>query len=176
MRTFIVLTLSFLIAVSVCNAQNKDSKKAETPRLDSLKSSVYLAFERFEILEPRYEGESKEHVWIRFHNNTKWNVYSSVNGCRPEQDKCISFYEVHRQPRYFGTEKEKQFFSGYWADVSSERTTEPGKSFSFAIPKNNLTEGFYITVKFRYEWEFVDGRTRHQTLFFWSDLPEETKK
>ncbi|HEX8279708.1 MAG TPA: hypothetical protein VF540_13480 [Segetibacter sp.] len=174
-----LITCIILFPFITCLAQVSDkTEEAKDFRLTISKPSAYISFERYSVQKPYNEGESGTYVWLRFHNNTKWNLTVKVNGCRPEQEECGAFYEVLRLPNYKDKIKESEAPYGRIAHKSSIRTIKSGGSFLFSIPKESLAEGLYIAVDFSYEWE-IHGNSgggileiRHQVGFFSWQLPK----
>ncbi|MCY7348219.1 MAG: hypothetical protein LH614_18660 [Pyrinomonadaceae bacterium] len=175
---FYLTIFALLFFFATCTAQVKDnSEQQKSIRSIQTRPSAYITFERFVVVKPRYLSESENQILLRFHNNSVWNITVSVNGCRPEQEQCLAFYEVRRLPSYKDKIKESEMPSGYGAGlhVSSERTVKSGSSFLFTVSKESLAEGLYIGVEFGYDWE-ANSSIIHQATFYSSDLPKEEKK
>ena len=179
-----LIILVFLCCFITCSAQV--SNKFEQPksgRLVQNQPSAFITFEKNVVIPPRYLGESENQILLRFHNNSIWNMTVSVNGCRPEQEQCMAFYEVFRLPTYEDKIKESDVPAGYGygLHVSSARTVKSSGSFLFNVSKESLAEGLYIRVDFSYEWESTGnsgGRTLeiiHQVSFFSWQLPKVEK-
>lgn len=182
MKIYLIIFI-LLFCFATCVAQRNDNtfEKPELGRLIQNRPSAYITFEQFVVVKPRYLGESENQILLRFHNNSKWNMTVSVNGCRPEQEQCMAFYEVRRLPKYKDKIKESEVPHGYWAHVNGNQEIKSGGSFLFTVSKESLAEGLYIVVDFSYEWEAGgnsgggDGWIIHQATFYSFDLPKDKK-
>jgi hypothetical protein len=71
------IILSFIIALSgvfvVCHAQQGQGPK-ESISINSNNPTVYLTFEKEGPREPIHPSESKQGIWLRLHNNSKWAI------------------------------------------------------------------------------------------------------
>jgi len=172
--TFFIFSLSF-----VCLAQTNDKTPSacNDVRLDVRKPSVFITFEKFGERIPTREDESKEGIWLRLHNNTKWKIYLKTYGADNEKDEYQVSHEVQRMPGFEWKRKESELPIGYRIIKNYRvREVESGKSILFSIPKENLADGLAVVVSFSYEWELLgdsggDLSIQHQAPFWATDLP-----
>ena len=175
----ILILLLFGLVPIVCNAQsNVQQNCPENYLLNTKFPSVYVSFEKFGKRTPRYSGESNEGVWLRFHNNTKWNVTIKTLGTEKEYGDFHIFYEIDT----IGRKKEKadnpELPIGYrMGHISRVYTLKSNDSFLFSVPREHLATDFYLQIEFSYEWEQKGnsgggGNIIHKATFFSSDLPK----
>lgn len=108
------------------------SGQTDNFRLVKTKPSAYISFEKFGMRKPRYQSESDKGIWMRFHNNTKWNLTVNTLACRDIQEECLLFYEVARMTNVELKISESEIPIGYrMAHVSSEQTVPFGTNCSF---------------------------------------------
>lgn len=94
---FSLITLC-LIAVSIDAQQKRVARKGADMRLVKDKPSVYISFERFGEREPLEPGESREGLWLRFHNNTKWPIFLRAFGVPKKLGEVGMYYEIEELP------------------------------------------------------------------------------
>jgi hypothetical protein len=150
----IILNLLAILCLSIsCYGQksnNVESRNCENSRQNSSRPSAFISFEKTGT------QNAKESIWLRFNNNTKWNIYVRTTGFDKETDEYGVSYEVKILPDWKDKIKENDVpFGRQIAHVGSVRTIESGKSLLFNVPKSHLAEGLYITVDFSYEWELT---------------------
>lgn len=174
------LIMLFFSLYCLAQSSNEAINKDGSVRLDLTKPSAYITFEKFGERKPQSQGESNQGVWLRFHNNTKWNLNVNTLGCTKEYGDCIVFHKVQRLPNYEDKIKNSDVPTGYrMAHMASVWTIESGKSLLFSVPKEHLAKGLFILVDFNYDWE-QSGNTGggdltivHKASFFSWKLPSE---
>ena len=163
------ISLPLLVMAQMGETTSKDV------RLVKNQPNVYVIFEREGKWKPLKKWESDRRVWLRFHNNSKWQVGACMWDI-PETygDKDI-VYDIERYKKVGDDE----------TPITTSRENscpvmfiEPGKSVLFSVPREHLAEGLAIKVQFRYEWETdPDGFTsqlepKHFAYFYASDIPK----
>jgi hypothetical protein len=155
--------------------------------LDGSKPGIYMTFSQAGSYRPE-GGEPEERIWLRVHNNTKWEIavpaYSSQD---PRLGDVGLFYRTIPTflTRVAGgdwshqTLPEYAFYSPPF-DTIDYVTLQPGASLSFSLPAKHLAAGLSIRVTFRYPWEkladVVMGReVQHWVLFGHDQLPESLR-
>jgi len=175
-----ILILILLCLIPIVSSAQNDAKQScsDTYLLNTKCPSVYVSFERFGKRNPLYPGESNEGVWLRFHNNTKWNVTIKTLGTKEEYGDFHTFYEIDVVGRKRGKADSSEVPIGYrMGHISSVYTLKPGGSFLFSVPREHLATDLFLQIEFSYEWEQNGrggggGNIMHQAKFFSSDLPK----
>ncbi|MFN6963650.1 MAG: hypothetical protein ACK4S4_07785 [Pyrinomonadaceae bacterium] len=144
--------------------------------MDSKKPSVFITFERF--WERTSNEESNKEIWLRLHNNTKWNLFVKAIGQDKENSVYGLTYEVQRVRNPEVNKNIDVPVGRRQAHVGSIHRIESGKSILFSVPKQHLTAGLAVFVSFSYEWEVLgkfggDLSILHQAPFWSTDLPPE---
>ena len=172
---FVVVACCFVILVNGKSiAQNKNDLEC---RIDNTKASAYLTFEKAEKINSSVSGESAERVWLKFHNNSKWNMSVATIGT----EKIYGDYQV-----FYGL-KATDEFRGEIPEVPKShifitRIIGSCETFVFSFPKKNLIEGLILYLEFSYEWEIGgnsgggSGFIRHLVEFPYYNLPRDLKK
>lgn len=142
------------------------------------KPHVYISFEREGKLRPLRTGESNRGVWLRFHNNSIWDVGICMSDVPEEYGDAELDYEVERYEDIEGS-SEKPLSTNPEGSCSIV-PIGPGKSILFSVPREHLAEGLAIRVRFIYEWEFDadvynDGWyvLKHYAYLYSSDIPKK---
>jgi hypothetical protein len=100
MKTAVFLLVTFcLITISIGAQQKRVARKGADVRLVKGKPSVYITFERLGEREPLEPGESREGIWLRFHNNTKWPISFRSFGVPKELGEVGMYYEIEELPQ-----------------------------------------------------------------------------
>jgi hypothetical protein len=180
MRILLSFTLIFFL-LGGCFAQSDDKlkKNCDGILLDTRKPSAFITFERFEKRQTNADGESDKGILLRFHNNSRWNIYLKTYGADNENDQYKVSYEVLRIPGLELENKDLELPIGTRITNNAKiRVVKSGKTILFDIPKQHLTKGFSIQVLFSYEWE-ISGRSggdysiMHRASFWSTELPDE---
>lgn len=176
----LVFFLAILISLTLLSVKTKAQfreMKSKDVRIVKDQPSVYLSFEREGKREPLEEGESEKGIWLRFRNNSKWQVGVCIFSVPKEYGDEGVFYEVER----FISENTSNVGEtpiGYVVKGGCLRQLiAPRKSLLFSVPREHLADGLAIKVAFRYEWEdntdVVSGREpTHYAYFYSTDLPK----
>jgi hypothetical protein len=177
----LVLLLAILISLTLFRvntmAQFRETKSKDVRAVKN-QPSVYLSFEREGKREPLEEGESAKGIWLRFRNNSKWQVGVCIFSVPEEYGDEGVFYDVERFiSANAGTVRETPI--GYGAKGGCLRQLIlPGKSLLFSVPREHLADGLAIKVAFRYKWEdntnVLNGQEPiHHAYFYSTDLPKK---
>lgn len=177
MKKSLALLLIFIpIACSImAKAQTRETTSKDV-RLVKDRPNVYLSFERRGYRRPLRIGEGKKGVWLRFHNNSKWQVGVCMWDVAKEYgDKNIA-YEVERYKKVGGSETP---IANDPEGSCPREYIESGRSVSFSVPREHLADGLAVKVPFRYEWEEdPDGfanplEPKHYAYFYSSEIPKK---
>jgi hypothetical protein len=174
--TIFLTAIVCFVFVTQGEAQKRETSSKDV-RLIKNQPNVYISFEREGNREPLHTGDSNKGVWLRFHNNSKWQVGVCMWDVSKEYgDKDIT-YEVER---YKNVDDSKEIPTANSPEGSCLRIfIESGKSVSFSLPREHLAEGLAIKVRFRYEWETdPDGFTnqlepKHYAYFYSLNIPKK---
>jgi hypothetical protein len=170
----IILAIIFVLNLVPVLAQKMETNSSDV-RIVKDRPSVYISFERQGILKPLHTGESNRRVWLRFHNNSKWQVGFCVwNVPKEYGDKDVTYeaerYENKSKPAPITTDPEG----------SCPRVfIESNKSVLFSVPREHLSEGLAIKVQYHYEWEIEpdgfmsESEAKHFAYFYSSDIPKK---
>ncbi len=171
---FLAIVSCFILAIPAY-AQEKETR-SEDIRLIKTQPSVYISFEREGLRKPFRTGDSNKGIWLRFHNNSKWQVGTCMFDV-PKQygDKDLS-YEVESSKRLKGNEDTP--VAGDPEGSCLLGFMKPGESILFSVPREHLAEGLAIKVMFQYEWDmdsdgFInDSEPKHFAYFYSSEIPK----
>jgi hypothetical protein len=140
--------------------------------------SVYVGYVREGEREPLHVGDGKKGVWLRFHNNSIWQVGICAFDVPTDYGEIGINYEVER---FNSSRSPEEAPTGYEARGGCSRLfIKPGRSLLFSLPREHLAEGLAIKVEFRYEWEidpdgFINGlEPKHYAFFHSSDIPKRS--
>ena len=142
-------------------------------RIIKSKPHVFVSFEREGKIDPLYVGESHKRVWLRFHNNSRWQVMFCSSPVPKEYGETEVAYDVERYEGSGETPGTRR------SDDCSYLLVESGKSILFSVPREHLTEGLAVRIPFRYKWENnSDGsdnllEPKHFVYFHSQDIPNK---
>lgn len=167
----------FILGLStLCFGQLRPNDKCER-LLNKSKPSAYISFERYGLRSDVREGEQKERIFLRIHNNSNSTIYLTTDGAEdPEADHRVS-YEVRWIAGMENRQSERPLPIG--TRLSHKKRVQEisgGETFVFSIPRDHLSDGWAIFVSFSYEWELL-GKTggdlsiSHELPFWSSNLP-----
>lgn len=171
--------------------RNAPNKASNAVRLTKGKPSVYITFERRGKRAPLESGESNEGVWLRLHNNTRWEISFCAFGVPEVYGEAGVYYEVEKIPFQESGGSYAQTMQG---DTPARRENieppigyrkghvchvyklPPGKSIVFSVPREHLAENLAIKVAFNYGWEesedIISGlEPQHSVYFYATSLP-----
>ena len=90
-------------------AQHKKPHKVFTNvRIQKDKPTVYITFERTGVRAPLRAYESNEGIWMRLHNNTRWDINFAAFGVPRENGDIGMFYEVEAVPQQIKSSEESK--------------------------------------------------------------------
>lgn len=169
------IVLLFMTIVIFCFQINGQGDKDISVKLIKDKPSVFITFERKGKQAPIFEGENKNRIWLKLHNNTKLKIFLSEFSVDKEYGDVGLYYDVEQV--YYFEDKSIKVPLGYGgADVCNVFTLLSGKAASFSIPEEHLGKGLAIRTKFYYGWtgdwkEDIYEGTTHIVSFGNSELP-----
>jgi hypothetical protein len=104
-KYFIGFLLAILMLVPVALSQTISSDKQV--KLETNRPAVYVTFECFGTREPRSEGESNKGIWLRMHNNLRWDLKvpgydlsspsfgtDQTSAIKNQDDQVVLYYDV----------------------------------------------------------------------------------
>jgi hypothetical protein len=171
MKSIILLFVCALLLVPVV-AQKKETNSSQVRLVKDL-PHLYISFVREAKIEPLYEGESDQRIWLRFHNNSRWKVSFCSEPTPKEYGEILPKYKIER---YTSTGVIPGARGG---DVCGSITIKAGKSILFSVPREHLAEGLAIKIPYRYVWEIdPDGsinpeEPEHYVFFYSGDIPKK---
>jgi len=157
----IIKILVFVSLVSVClHAQNRSKEKIT---LVTNKPAVYIAFQRIGLGGQINENDSKERVWLRLVNNTKWSIYIGAFEIKDSTEIGL-FHEVESNRKILSDEDFPDVPMGYRSGHARSPDIElkSGKSINFSIPRNHLAENLKIKIDFSFDWEHLKELSDYQ--------------
>jgi hypothetical protein len=162
--------------------------KAQSYYRDQTKPSIYVAFVKSGSVEPLWQEEGRNRVWLALHNNTIWDLEIPVFGVSRAYGDCGLFFEVvpSMQSRIPTT---IQKFAVQWPPAFERYrlstgyqvySFKSGKSIIFSVPWETLQDGYAIRIPYNYGWENrqdVAGRREpaHFIIFSADSIPESIR-
>jgi hypothetical protein len=152
--------ISLFLALVVLGAAGQD--KPNDFLLDSSRPYVYLKFDHIGPLKPQQEGEGGIGLWLRIVNNCRVPIAVRSFGVNTGDPGVGVLYEVIpiAQPDIVisgdsgipigetGGEMQISPPKGYSAELSSITRIAPGKDLLFSVPRNHVSNNWFIRVKF----------------------------
>jgi len=195
-KQLISLLLCFLVATPVALSQGATG--ANDAKLDKARPAVYITFECAGTREPRREGESNQGVWLRLHNNLRWQLtvpgfsdptnfaqahhgnevqlYYDVEDTRTRRGRTL-LREVPEKSNGRESQSERRIPPppvGYpKTDLVRTISLASGDSVLFSIPSEHLTRDLAVSLTFQFQWEGSMDETQHRVFFYGSDLPDK---
>jgi hypothetical protein len=176
-------TLALVTHIDSVEAQTRAKTKelsSKDVRLVKNLPSVYVSYVREGIRDPLHVGDSDKGIWLRFHNNSIWQVGICTFDVPNGYGETGINYEVER---FNINRKSAEIPIGYEAKGGCSLVfIRPGKSLLFSLPREHLAKGLAIKIQFRYEWEidpdgFVNEReAKHYAYFYSSDVTKSKIK
>jgi hypothetical protein len=157
-----VIKASFLIVLLVAVFAVQEKRLDFV--IDSSKPYVYLKFDHVGSRTPLGEGENSEGLWLRIVNNCRLPIEVYSMGNAAGNPGAIIFDEVIpiSTPRVrieigYGldeitppkpTHQAGKPPEGYSAELSSGTIIEPGNELLFSVPRNHVSDEWFMRVKF----------------------------
>ena len=162
-----MIFVCFFVADTKVQPQLKELKSDKVSLVEKNKPSVYIEFEKFGKTQPLFENESNERLWLKLHNNSVWEIsfcsfsvgksYGDIGIVHEVKKVSIPIGRVGRgitPDLRNNMNQEEKTPKGYSAgDTCSPFSLASGQSVSFSIPKNHISEKFFIDIEFWYDWE-----------------------
>jgi len=161
-----IYLLFLIVSTTTCfYGQNKAIKKTvknksqilnRNVRIDSTKPAVYIDFVRIGEGEKLGNDESKEQVYLKLVNNSKWSIYVAASGNGKE---TFLYHKVERERERSPTDEidayNEEVPKGYrQIDLRSpDMELKSGQSVNFSVPRNHLTKNLKIRIDFYFDWE-----------------------
>jgi hypothetical protein len=177
------VALSFVTLGGLLAMMAASQKKSAPPsmRIEKDKPTVYISFVRVAKREPLHEGESKEGVWLKLHNNTRWTLVHAAFGVEPKWGEVGLFYDVELAKRRNRSDLSELPLGYDRGDVSSTNNLPSGKSILFSVPREHLAKNLRLRICYNYSWEAGDrgwvgyDEPEHCVFFYGSNVPEPAK-
>lgn len=138
-------------------------KRAPDVRLSKAHPSVYITFDRQGKIASMNSGEIEDTVWLRLRNNTRWPIIVNMHGVLSKAyGDAALFWDVMCEGR-------EPIISR--CHVCSFNRLAPGHYILFTVPRQDLSKGCAIRVKYTYAWEDSSDDVEHFVYFYGSSLP-----
>jgi len=196
MEKFINVLVCLLVVTPVALSQGATG--ANDAKLEKTRPSVYITFECTGTREPRREGETNQGVWLRLHNNLRWQLtvpgfaippsfaqtvhgneaflYYEVEDTRMRRGRML-LREVSEKNNTMASEQDRRIPPpplGYpQTDLVRTISLAAGDSVLFSIPSEHLTRDLAVSLNFQFQWEGSMDETQHRVFFYGSDVPDK---
>ena len=98
-----IILFSFLViattAFPAVGQQTSNPQGKRDIRISRRHPSIYISFVKIGEIEPLGSGESNQRVWLRLHNNTRWNLRIRYAGSPPKEYGEGIAYSVKTFPK-----------------------------------------------------------------------------
>ncbi len=204
-RIILVIVVALNLSTIVFAQRTKNLRIADSIRVQKDKPTVYISFVRFGQRDSFRTVDSESGVYLRLHNNTRWNLVLRAYGAggyvftTADAEEIGMFYGVEEVPRIgsqLGTgdpenplppppQKQPEPYEdcevalGYRSSTASVIELPPGKTFLFSLPREALCRNLRAYISYQYKWENdygVGKEPEHRVYFYGRDLPKETAK
>jgi hypothetical protein len=159
------LVCILLLAVASMYAQSPDTSFV----LDGTKRYVYLQFDHVGPRKPLHEGEPPTGLWLRIVNNCKVPISVRSYGVTTGDVGTGVFDEIipvqqgltvqaesgeiplstDENPTQKNADKPSaKMPAGYSAELSSATLVQSGKSLLFSVPRNHVSQDWFLRIKF----------------------------
>jgi hypothetical protein len=172
----VVLALSSAAGFS----QQKPSDFAQRFVIDHSKPYAYIKFDHTGARKPVNEWESPRGLWLRLVNNCRIPLQLSVLGSSTGDPGVLLKFEVVEKLMLItgpDIDMSQKAPPGYFADIGTLVTIQPGKDLLFSVPAETVTNRWYIETRF--EFELPDAKLGVQPSsvveFTWDDIPEHLR-
>lgn len=122
--------------------------RRERVRVVEGQPTIYMALERQGDREPLRNGESRNGIWLRLFNNTRWPIRLDMSDV-PSDDygDAELFYDVM---------KGKQLVWQNQCHACSTNLLTAGQSLLFSVPRETVENGKALRISYSYDWEADD--------------------
>ena len=175
-----LLAILFCLAVPSNALAQTSRSQVRTPEISGRqvrilknKPHVFISFVREGKLVPLYEGESDRRVWLRFHNNSRWQVMFCSGPVPKEYGETELTYEIER---YRGSGETPGTRS---SDACGYLLVNSGEHVLFSVPREHLIDGLALKIPYRYAWETDPDDSenilepKHLVYFYSGDIPKK---
>jgi hypothetical protein len=181
-RIFLVIVVAFSLSTVTFAQRTKSRRDNNSVRLQKDKPTVYISFVRFGQRDSFRTVDSENGVYLKLHNNTRWNLVLRAYGAggykftTADAEEIGMFYGVEEVPKSrkqlgSGTpanpssaliEQPKQqpdpyenceVARGYSPSTATIIELQPGKSFLFSLPREALCRNLRAYISYQYNWE-----------------------
>jgi hypothetical protein len=142
MRRFFIV---FILILSVCAIVPAQRRSTFQVKLDKNKPSVYISLVRVGKPKSPLDDQSREFVWLRLNNNTRWAIWFAASGENNKESDASLYYDIVSED---GTVLESRR-----CHVCSRASLGSGKSLVFSIPKEDFVEKSYLEIRFSFDWQ-----------------------
>jgi len=186
------LVLTLTSPIYTYAQKSKVRRNNVSVRMVKDRPSVYIDFLRKGRSQPLEEGESNERIWLRFVNNTRWDISFCASGVPEEYGEVGMYYEVVKMPYQesgtYSSEERKNEAKGKEkpeipvghrrGHVCHVYRLQSGRCVVFSVPREHLAEDLSIKVEFNYGWEKPDDvieglEPQHHVYFYSTKLPRQ---
>ena len=146
MRRFFII---FILILSVCVVVPAQRRTTFRVKLNKKKPSVYISLVRVGKPKSSSDDQSREFVWLRLNNNTRWAIGLDASGENNKESDASLYYDI--------VGEDDTVLESRRCHVCSRILLGSGKSLVFSIPKEDLTEKSYLELRFSFDWQNDEG-------------------
>jgi hypothetical protein len=182
-RTAAALALGIAVSPGLADSTKASISAADCERIRSSRPAQFITFERTGLGKTVYDGESRERVWLRLHNNTSCAIRFLGGHMHRRADGTFSMdptdgeettieYDIYDA---LGRGEPRQWGGG---NANTIATLGPGYSVVFSVPVSHFRQGRGVAVPFAYPWEGHSIRRfdlRHYVYLPPEELPKSLR-
>jgi hypothetical protein len=172
MRRFFLV---FILILSVCVVVSAQRRSTIRVKLNKNKPSVYISLVRVGKLKSPSDAMSREFVWLRLNNNTRWAIWFDASGENDKESDASLYYDI--------VNKDGNTIESRRCHVCSRIPLGSGKTLVFNIPKEDFSEKSYLEIRFSFDWQneesgafAEEGEYENIVSFSERDLPKDAPK
>ena len=172
MRRFLII---FILVLSVCAVVPAQRSSTFRVKLNKNKPSVYISLVRVGKPKSLSDDQSREFVWLRLNNNTRWAIGLDASGENNKESDVSLYYDI--------VSEDDAVLEIRRCHVCSRIPLGSGKSLVFSIPKEDFAEKSYLKIRFSFDWQSDDGSSfaaqdEYENIVSFSerDLPKDAPK
>ena len=174
-----ITVLFVFLSITVCfygqnkqkNTLNKKNQLTkENYKLDQSKPTVYIDFVKVLEDEPFEPDDSRERVYLKLVNNSKWSIYIPVFAYIDESKGTGIEYAVERVNDSAPIEGTIPQTRQTGDMVTPHLELKYGKSITFSVPSNHLAINLIIRVDFYYSWVWDSFERDNSSDFLYPEI------